>query len=176
MKSDNSTKKSRKKNKFIRFVMIPFRVLGKARDLYVKSLTNYAERSSLSNSMGMSAGQFSTLPKSFSVGPARSTEKEDYSELLRAASVRSLGHTNEVDFILVEKKAREPPSTVPMTAMGSKKFPKSVSVGMGFMGRIDEEKSDEMGEEGSVRTPDSASFSRSKSVAVTNLTNRKSGF
>ncbi|WZZ79952.1 hypothetical protein YC2023_100524 [Brassica napus] len=76
---------------------------------------------------------------------------DDYSELVRAASVRSLGHKNEIDMLIQEK-------------LKQGGLPKSSSVGMA---RIDEEGE---AEEGSVNTKTkkvSDLYPCSKSYAVT---------
>ncbi|KAK2660109.1 hypothetical protein Ddye_006642 [Dipteronia dyeriana] len=160
-------------NKFVRFITIPIRVLSKARDMYVKSLTDYAKGARYRNT---TPGQFAALPKSFSVGPVRSnTDNEDYKELVRAASVRSMGHTNEAEMLLQQHMGRPPPqATATATAVvGSKGFPKSCSVGMGFMGRIDEEKPGDVGEDsvGSVNSNKAESYSRSRTVSLVTRTN-----
>ncbi|KAL5777572.1 hypothetical protein ACOSP7_010498 [Xanthoceras sorbifolium] len=164
-------------NKLVRFITIPIRVLSKARDMYVRSLTDYAKGARYSNvSTGMPAGQFTALPKSFSVGPKRSYDNEDYKELVRAASVRSMGHANEAEMFLQQQKQlmRQQSAAV---VVGSKKFPKSCSVGMGFMGRIDEERSCDSGEDNSVGSSNNSNrtelYSRSRTVAATS---RATGF
>ncbi|WZZ13585.1 hypothetical protein YC2023_106674 [Brassica napus] len=86
---------------------MPLKVLGKARDLYMRSITGCAARTHYS-----SAGAVSVpFPRSRSTSSAFSsttssrrmssdfTFDDDYSELVRAASVRSLGHKNEIDMI-----------------------------------------------------------------------------
>ncbi|KAJ0026021.1 hypothetical protein Pint_08627 [Pistacia integerrima] len=143
-------------SKFMRFIRMPFRVLGKARDFYVRSLTEYAAK-------GNYGGQFPSLPKSFSVGASRSNASEDYSELIRAASVRSMGHRNEVDLLIHQHLMQS-------AANRSKEFPKSSSVGMKFMGRIEEEKSCDLEDsvDGKRNKSDYNKFPRSRSVAVSN--------
>ncbi|KAF2324253.1 hypothetical protein GH714_011159 [Hevea brasiliensis] len=97
-------------------------------------MTGCAARATPGHSMSKPNGQ---LPKSYSMGSSISNDNDDYMELIRAASVRSLGHKNEIDMLLQQMKQE---------SMSSKQLPKSCSVGMGFMGRIDEEKpSDEEG-------------------------------
>lgn len=162
-------------NKFVRFITIPIRVLGKARDLYVRSLTDYAKGARYSNTRGLPAAQFTALPKSFSVVSSRSNDNEDYKELVRAASVRSMGHTNETEMLQQQLRRQSTAKVV----VGSKGFPKSCSVGMGFMGRIDEEKDSDFGEDsvGSANNnnnnkPDQL-YSRSRTVSVTG---RSTGF
>ncbi|KAF2324249.1 hypothetical protein GH714_011123 [Hevea brasiliensis] len=91
-------------------------------------MTGCAARATPGHSMSKPNGQ---LPKSYSMGSSISNDNDDYMELIRAASVRSLGHKNEIDMLLQQMKQE---------SMSSKQLPKSCSVGMGFMGRIDEEK------------------------------------
>ena len=88
----------------MKIVTSPLKVLGKARDLYVKSITGCATRTSYGHSMSMSNGQ---LPKSYSMGSTMSNYSDggdDYGDLIRAASVRSLGHKNEIDMLLQQFK------------------------------------------------------------------------
>ncbi|KAJ4701591.1 3-isopropylmalate dehydratase large subunit like [Melia azedarach] len=151
-------------NKFVRFITLPIRFLGKARDSYVRSLANCAQGINYSSGMGgVPAGKFTSLPKSFSARSSRSDEGEDYSELIRAASVRSAGHVNEVDMFLQETLKQR------LATMGSKGFPKSTSVGMGFMGRIEEERPGDISDQDSVHAK-SELYPRSRSVAVPNST------
>lgn len=157
-------------NKFLRFVTLPLRALGKARDFYVRSMINCAEGRTYGQPMG------GTLPKSFSARSARSNESDDYSDLVRAASVRSMGHLNEIDMLLKQHmQMRSSPQQQQQQQLGSNgkaRFPKSCSVGMaGFMGRIEEEKPGDFGEDGSVhanktKSSSDSAYPRSKSVAV----------
>ncbi|XVF39781.1 hypothetical protein PTKIN_Ptkin01aG0060200 [Pterospermum kingtungense] len=148
-------------NKFLRFITIPFKALGKARDFYVRSLTSCASRVSYGQGYGDFTGQYSGLPRSFSVSSARSDDSEDIRELIRAATVRSLGHRNEVEMFLQQQLRVQ---------MGSKGLPKSCSVGMG---RIDEDKPCEFEENAAaaaavVDKKQGFLYPRSKSYAVTN--------
>ncbi|XP_022720108.1 uncharacterized protein LOC111277905 [Durio zibethinus] len=116
-------------NKFVRFITVPFKALGKARDLYVRSLTRCASRVSYGQSSDEFTGQYSGLPRSFiAISEKSNYDNEDLRELIRAASVRSLGHRNEIEMFLQQQLGLK---------MGSKGLPKSCSVGMG---RIDEDK------------------------------------
>ncbi|CAA0809068.1 Uncharacterised conserved protein UCP031279 [Striga hermonthica] len=110
--------KASQQHKFIRIITIPFRALAKARDFYVQSMMNCADR----NIVGLQGtSQAPSLPKSFSVSSSRSTgSDEDYRELLRAASARSIDWGN--------LGSRGGPRAMP---------PRSISVAMG---RIDEER------------------------------------
>ncbi|XVE70208.1 hypothetical protein DITRI_Ditri10aG0054500 [Diplodiscus trichospermus] len=145
-------------NKFLRFITVPFRALGKARDLYVRSLTSCASRVSYGQGSGDYAGAYSGLPRSFSASSATSNDNEDYRDLIRAASVRSLGHRNEIEMFLQQQLKLQ---------MGSRGLPKSCSVGMG---RIDEEKPYESEEKDAAAVVDKKQgflYPRSKSYAVT---------
>ncbi|XVE95048.1 hypothetical protein REPUB_Repub02eG0062900 [Reevesia pubescens] len=145
-------------NKFVRFITVPFKALCKAKDLYVRSLTSCASRVSYGQSSGDYTGQYPGLPRSFSASSAISKDNEDLRELIRAASVRSLGHSNEVEMFLQQQLRLQ---------MGSKGLPKSSSVGMG---RIDEEKSCEFEENDDVvidKKKQGFLYPRSKSYAVT---------
>lgn len=148
-------------SKFMRIIRMPFRVLGKARDFYVRSLTEYAARGNYGNGMTFQGGSFPSLPKSFSVGASRCNDGEDYSELIRAASMRSMGHRNEVDLLIHQHLMQS-------AANRSKEFPKSSSVGMRFMGRIEEEKSCDLEDSVDGKKSDYNKFPRSRSVAVSN--------
>ncbi|CAI0405512.1 unnamed protein product [Linum tenue] len=84
-----------------------------------------------------------TLPRSFSAGGGSANSRSDYSELIRAASVRDhLGRKGKV-------------------RGGAGKVPRSYSVGLG---RIEEEKSGELGED--YTSIGSGAFHRSRSCAV----------
>ncbi|KAE8657049.1 FKBP-type peptidyl-prolyl cis-trans isomerase family protein [Hibiscus syriacus] len=143
-------------NKFMRFIAVPLKALGKARDLYVRSLTSCAS----SVSYGRAAGQCSGLPRSFCLSSATSNDKDDFRELIRAASVRSLGHRDKLDMLF--RQQQQPPRV----RMGSKGLPKSSSVAMG---RIDEENPCEFeeSEAAAVDKKRDLLYPRSKSYAVT---------
>ncbi|GMJ02571.1 hypothetical protein like AT1G58420 [Hibiscus trionum] len=158
------SRKGHSQNKFVRFIRIPFRVLGKARDLYVKSLTSCAAGVSLGQGCGdYATGQYPGLPRSVSASSAASSlDNEDLRDLIRAASVRSLGHRNEVEMILQEQLKQ---------MKAAKGLPKSSSVGMG---RIDEDRSVEFEENKEVLHAGSNNdkkqdplFKKSKTYAVT---------
>lgn len=130
------------KNKFLRIISTPFRALNK---FYVRSITGCVSRtyysSSFSDPFSRSCSS-SSAAFSSSASSRRSTYfgiDDDYSELVRAASVRSLGHKNEIDMFIQEKLQEEKQKKLKQGGL-----PKSSSVGMA---RIDEE---EEAEEGSV--------------------------
>ncbi|XP_058081573.1 uncharacterized protein LOC131229589 [Magnolia sinica] len=134
--------KTRSTSKLARCVRAPIRVLCRARDFYVKSMTDYAGR--------VHCGA-TTLPKSFSVGSSRRSDDEDLRTLMRIASQRS------------QRENEEKPVRATHT-VASKGLPKSFSVGMG---KIDEETPCDFEEDVKV---DSAAvlYPRSRSYAVGN--------
>ncbi|KAK6116039.1 hypothetical protein DH2020_008308 [Rehmannia glutinosa] len=111
--------------------MTPFRALGKARDYYVRSIMDCAN----SNIVGLQGtSQTPGLPRSFSVNSARSNDDEDYRELVRAASARSIGSRMELDsYIRQEEMKMRAGSRAGPQAMP----PRSISVAMG---KIDEDR------------------------------------
>lgn len=155
--------KTHNQNRFMRIITVPIRALGKAKDFYVKSMTDVADRVSYGgSSMGGPGGQFSTgLPKSFSTRSSSSRSNEgsdDFSELVRAASARSYGTRIDVDKILQDQLKR----SATTTTMGSRQeLPKCGSVAMG---RIDEDAPCDFEEEGGDAKKDL--YPRSRSVAV----------
>lgn len=118
--------KEQKQNKLLWFITTPFRVLGKAKDMYVRSITKCGHNMNYSNPVD-AAGRFEALPRSYSAATSRS-DNEDFAELLRAASARTLVNQIDVDLVLKQQAQARPVS--------SNGLPKSTSVGMG---RIDED-------------------------------------
>ena len=158
--------KGQKQNKFLRIISAPLRALGKARDFYVRSITGCSARTHYSSAASVStpfprSRSSSSAAFSSSASTRRTTDfgiDDDYSELVRAASVRSLGHTNEIDMFLHEKLQQE--------KLRQRGLPKSSSVGMA---KIEEE---DEAEEGSVnpkmaKKVSDLKYPRSKSYAVT---------
>jgi len=148
--------KEQKQNKFVWIITTPFRVLGKARDAYVRSITQCGHNMNYSNPVD-AAGRFEALPRSYSVATSRS-DNEDFAELLRAASARTLVGRIDVDLVLKQQQAQTQAQSRPLSSNG---LPKSTSVGMG---RIDEDTPYDLSE-GDVRTLPQ-SYPRSRSYAV----------
>lgn len=121
--------KASQRSRFLRIITVPVRALSRARDLYVRSLTDYADKMNYGNAMPIPVtSQVTALPKSFSVSSARSHEFED---LVRASSTRSMGDRVDLDSYikLQQMKMRAAPAPRAMP-------PRSTSVAMG---RIDED-------------------------------------
>ncbi|KAM3305055.1 hypothetical protein P3S67_011921 [Capsicum chacoense] len=115
-------------NRFIRILALPWKALIKARDCYVGTMTNYA-----------AVNRYS-LPKSYSVTSTRSDNSEDFRELVRAASARSMGENFELNLLIQQQIRQQLQQQMP-----SRRVPRSVSVGMG---RIDEDKPYVLGDQG----------------------------
>lgn len=117
----------------MRIITTPIRVLGRAKDMYVRSITKCGNNMNYSNPID-STSRFEALPRSYSAVTTRSGgESEDFAELMRAASARTLVNTIDVDFV-IKQHQQESDTSRPVSSNG---LPKSVSV---VMGRIDEEK------------------------------------
>ncbi|KAA8531550.1 hypothetical protein F0562_006259 [Nyssa sinensis] len=150
----NMSKKPSKETRLSRCLKAPIRLLIKARDFYVQSTSECAGRVGYGTVMGCPTAQISTLPNSFSVNSSKSSNSdEDYRELVRIASTRSLGNKIELD-LLRRQQSRQSPTS------GMNVVPRSQSVGIG---RIDEDKPCEIEEDIKVKTD---IYPRSRSYAV----------
>ncbi|MED6130692.1 hypothetical protein PIB30_003270 [Stylosanthes scabra] len=150
----------RNNNKFVWIITTPFRVLGKAKDMYVRSITQCGQTVTYSNP-GDAVGRFQNLPRSYSSATSMSgAGSEDYSELVRAASARTLGNRIDVDFVLKQQQQARAQAQDNNQPAG---LPKSVSVGMG---RIDEDKPFDLNEGDEGVVPNSYPRSRSYAVGV----------
>ncbi|XP_050206924.1 uncharacterized protein LOC126656396 [Mercurialis annua] len=157
-------KPTSKQNKFSKFIKVPLKILIKARDFYVKSMTEYSDRIGYGSVMGCPTGHvLNTLPKSYSVNSSRSsTRDDDYRELLRVASVKGLrSTTNNFDEFQRQQSRKSPIRANLVSTNGIYNLPRSYSVGIG---RIDEDRECDSFEEEIKVKPNV--FSRSKSYAV----------
>lgn len=122
--------KKQSQNKLVRIMASPIRALGKARDMYVRSITNCGQHVSYygGGDPTEGAGRFS---RSHSVATSTRSEvvSEDYAELLRAASARTLANRIDMDLVLKQQQHAN-------SSKGNN-LPKSSSVGMA---RIEEDK------------------------------------
>ncbi|CAI9266367.1 unnamed protein product [Lactuca saligna] len=153
------------KNLIIRIITTPYRAICKAKDFYIRSITDCANH----NTYAMTHGN--PLPRSTSTSSFGSdAATDDLRELIRANSTTSMADLNisRADLELYIKMMKQ---SSPSMAMGSRKVPRSVSVGMG---RIDEDgpvssfpDNDDLGRK--VKS-DHMMFPRSKSHAVTSST------
>ncbi|KAI3669742.1 hypothetical protein L6452_41121 [Arctium lappa] len=136
-------KKPQKPTIIIRVLKAPVRAICKIRDLYISGMYSCA-----AGMGGPVSAHTSGLPKSYSTTSSRN---DDFAELMRIASTRSLGSRLGTDF---SGGQQTPPAPV---------VPRSQSVAIG---RIDEEKSCEFGDDFRLN---SEMFPRSRSHAVTRM-------
>ncbi|KAL1333288.1 hypothetical protein AAHE18_11G089300 [Arachis hypogaea] len=84
--------RNQKERKLMRFMKAPFRLLIKARDMYVQGMTDCSASSHFAYvdaAMGCPTGQLCPLPRSFSVtSSARSSASDDHDLIMAAASLR----------------------------------------------------------------------------------------
>lgn len=140
-----------KESKISRCLKVPIRVLTKARNYYIQSMSQCAGGVGFaSGPMGCPTPHVSSLPKSFSVNSSRlMSNDEDFRELVRIASARRLG--NKVEMEILQRRQEQ------SSAAGVGVVPRSQGVAIG---RIEEDKEYEVGDEYLKVYP------RSKSCAV----------
>lgn len=166
--------KGQKQNMLMKIIGSPIRALGKARDAYVRSITSCGQNISYGNPMD-SAARFSSLSRSQSAATSRRSDNdggEDFAELVRAASARTMVSRIDMDLVLKQQQQQEMKNN---GVKGNKGLPKSSSVGMG---KIDEDKPFEFSniESGGNLAFVKDSYPRSKSYAVGNRTRNLVGF
>ncbi|CAI9282805.1 unnamed protein product [Lactuca saligna] len=110
-------KKSQKPTITTKVLKAPGKFICKIRDLYISGMYSCAA----GMGGGLSSQSTSGLPKSYSTASSRN---EDFAELMRIASTKSLGNRLDGDFLLRQQMATPP------------HVPRSQSVAFG---RIDEE-------------------------------------
>ncbi|XP_074378243.1 uncharacterized protein LOC141719771 [Apium graveolens] len=173
---------------------MPARVLKKGKDMYVRSMMDFAQKPRYSNSSSTKAplktgpAAVSGLPKSFStsVTTTRSTnydENDDFRELIRASSTTHNNNTMNLDvegylkqLIEEQKLTRQKlyndhlvdPNFNSKVAKG---VPRSHSVGLGRIDEgkaceFDEEEEEAVDDEDSVKKPQVISRSRSHAVGI----------
>nr|XP_009763021.1 PREDICTED: uncharacterized protein LOC104214978 [Nicotiana sylvestris]XP_016470354.1 PREDICTED: uncharacterized protein LOC107792630 [Nicotiana tabacum] len=148
--------KASKESKIKKCIKAPIRVLIKARDFYVHSLMDCSGTIGYGTVMGCPAvAQISSLPRSFSANSSMSSKDEDFRELIRIASKRSL--VNKVETEILRQKS------LAKNGVNINVVPRSRSVAIG---RIDEDKPCDFGED--VKVTDV--FQRSRSYAISSRT------
>ncbi|KAJ4965336.1 hypothetical protein NE237_017185 [Protea cynaroides] len=159
--------KGRSQSKISRYAGAPVRLLCRARDLYVQSITSCAGNMSYGGgitdtSIGLPASTVSTLPKSFSVSSSRSSiSNEDLRDLMRVASKRTL----EDNF------GTASPLQQTMAKGTGLMMPRSVSQTVAIA-RIDEDKPCDFTEDNNTLNTSDFLYPRSRSCAV--VTNKRS--
>lgn len=141
--------KGNKESSIRKCIKAPLRILIKARDCYVRSLLDCSGRIRYGGTIGSCPAftEISSLPRSFSVNSSASSADEDFRELLRISSIR-----NQVELEIARGKS--------LAEKGINVVPRNRSVAIG---RIDEEKPCDFGEEVKMNTD---VYPRSRSYAV----------
>ncbi|OVA10684.1 hypothetical protein BVC80_53g15 [Macleaya cordata] len=133
----------------------PYRILLKARDIYVRSMTDCAGTSAFGGTTMMGYPAPCALPKSYSSSSSRMSDinDEDFKELIRAASQRGLKTKINIAEIQPTKSMKSLNNNPPL--------PRSFTVGIG---RIDEDKALDFDDNIKVKTD--SFYPRSRSYAV----------
>ncbi|KAJ9159372.1 hypothetical protein P3X46_024881 [Hevea brasiliensis] len=123
--------KANKVSKLVQMTRAPIRVMCKARDFYVKSMLKFAGSGKVG--YGGIGGGTAQLPKSFSVNSSRAVDDdEEFKKLLRLLSAKGI---SELESYL---HCREGDGR--SYSQGSNGMKRSYSVGVGKIGRIDEDR------------------------------------
>ncbi|GFP99930.1 hypothetical protein PHJA_002137100 [Phtheirospermum japonicum] len=139
----------RKQSKFAKYIYVPIRVLARARDFYMKSLTGFGGPVAYGNAMGCPTPNMASISRSFSVNSNQKTAEEELRDLIRVGSARR--HE--------EAELRRSKSAQPFGGRGPVVASVARSNTVAFE-RIDEDKIFEYGEEDDVGL-----LSRSRSYA-----------
>ncbi|XVF44960.1 hypothetical protein PTKIN_Ptkin02bG0165000 [Pterospermum kingtungense] len=122
--------KANKQSKLMKIIWSPIRLLSKARDLYMKSIQDCAGGIGYGGGVACpTAPEASPLPKSFSVNSSMAGHDEELRQLVRAASKRG------IDSCKVRHSMKQG-----NVGYGGNMGMRSYSVGVGKIGRIDEDK------------------------------------
>lgn len=140
-------KKDGKETKFARYIKAPVRVLTKARDFYVRTMSDWAER----GDYGSAGGYSVNTP--FYDPPATTQNHEDLTVLVRAVSARNLSKRAQSEIL------RRPRHDA-VASRRSLRWTRSVGIG-----RIEEDKPCEFGEDVTVETRH-VEYGRSKNCTV----------
>ncbi|KAB2050900.1 hypothetical protein ERO13_A12G018801v2 [Gossypium hirsutum] len=129
--------KTNKRGKLMKTVRLPIRILCKARDMYIKNMVDCSGR------LGYGEGivchtppEAPRLPKSFSVGSSVANNGEEFRQFLRVTAKHG------IDGKVEQKMQQKQHSRVNGRTMGTEAIMgrRSYSVGIGKIGRIDEDK------------------------------------
>ncbi|XVF01405.1 hypothetical protein REPUB_Repub04eG0086500 [Reevesia pubescens] len=130
--------KANMQRKLIKIICSPIRILSKARDLYIQSIKDCAGRVNYSGGVVFTSHPAaSRLPKSYSVDSSKANDDEEFRRLLRAASKRGIDSKVEQK-LQQQQQSRMKPTTT--GSAGGIMGMRSYSVGIGKIGRIDEDK------------------------------------
>ncbi|CAL0322515.1 unnamed protein product [Lupinus luteus] len=126
--------KEHKQSFFAKMIASPMKALGKARDMYVRSVTKCSQ--SMCYNVPMEGfGGYTPLSRSYSTGTSsRSEENDDLAELIRVASARTMGDRFGMGFDMKQYQQQQQLQKQQKTPKG---LLKSSSVGLP---KIDEDK------------------------------------
>ncbi|XVE49352.1 hypothetical protein DITRI_Ditri01bG0076600 [Diplodiscus trichospermus] len=127
--------KAKKQSKLTKIICSPIRILSKARDFYIRSIQDCAGRVGYGGGVACPGPKgASRLPKSSSVNSSMASDDEEFRQLLCAASKRGIESKVEQK---VQQQSRMKQGNV---GYGGNMGMRSYSVGVGKIGRIDEDK------------------------------------
>ncbi|KAL1540873.1 hypothetical protein AAHA92_25163 [Salvia divinorum] len=144
--------RDRKESKFIRYMKGPAKILARARDFYIRSMTTCAGHAAV----GVPNLHFQSLPRSFSDNSSYSdysARDDDFRELTRVASTRAKA----------KAELLRSTSSSPIGAGRVPAIPRSRTV---TIGRIDEDKPCEFGGNGDSHGHSGPTLRQSKSYAA----------
>ncbi|GMI78714.1 hypothetical protein like AT1G58420 [Hibiscus trionum] len=132
-----------KQTMLMKIVCLPIRLLSQARDFYIKRMVQCAGRFGYGGRVNYHIlPEPSGLPKSFSVGSSTGNDGEEVRQLLRVVSKRGIDHKVEQKVQQQQQQQQQP--DVNQRIMGSSAGrimgTRSYSVGIGKIGRIDEDR------------------------------------
>ncbi|KAL8472875.1 hypothetical protein ACS0TY_029263 [Phlomoides rotata] len=131
------SKGDRKESTLLRLIIAPIRILTRARDLYIQSLTSGGGHVSYGNSMGCPTPQIPKLPRSLSSQSSFRSAEDELRDLIRLASTRNLK---------IDAELRRTKSSIPLGGGPTMVTPVPRSRTVGF-GRIDEDRAFEFGDD-----------------------------
>lgn len=154
-----STKAASKQSKIKHVMTAPLRIVSKARNFYMRSMEDLAGRVGQGSGVSGPAAPITTLPKSFSVNSSKaSNDDEDFRELVRAVSKR-----RGLDMTGFESQTGYGSNSGSNNVYG---VDRSQSVGLGKIGRIDENMASDEFEEDRLKLKADLAYPRSRSHAV----------
>ncbi|XP_030523024.1 uncharacterized protein LOC115735770 [Rhodamnia argentea] len=155
-----NTKVASKQSKIKHLMSAPLRIMSKAKNFYMRNMEDFAGRVGQNGGVGgPAAAQVTTLPKSFSVNSSKERdEDEDFRELVRAVSKR-----RGLDMTGFESRNGYGSSSGTNNVYG---VGRSQSVGLGKIGRIDENIPADEFEEDRLNLKADSAYPRSRSHAV----------
>lgn len=148
--------KAKKQSNLIRFLTAPIKILNRFTEFYMNSMFHCARRIGENTvvNCGVAPQVPQQLPRNFSVSSSQdSKQEEEFRELIRAVSTKLAEAKVEIKTVDQLKK----PSMGPTNVVEKRSY----SVGIGRIGRIDEEMPCDFKE------ADANAYPRSKSYAVT---------